>query len=395
MIIREEYLVIINSKNKIQRVKLQLDKDPIKTLYTITRITGQYGGKETKQPSLTITEGKVKRTAEEQASLQFNSLLKQYLDKGYTNLSKLTTKQYSELSQDELKNLLGSKGVTDQAGIPKPMLAKSADDCSSDIWNKDLYASRKIDGVRLIMYYKNGIIHTASRGGNTYDPATKHLRENPELLKIFTQRPDLILDGELYHHGSDWPLQRISGLARLKEWTSECNNLQYWIYDYVSNEPFKDRLIFLNSLEPIFKDSEYVKIVEHIKINGYLAAKKLHDKFIQEGYEGLCARNPEREYGVNKRSALYLIKLKERKDDEAEIIGIKEGLRPEDMCFTLKTKTGIIFNAKPIGDINQRLEYLNNRNQYIGQQATYTYFSISNDGVPTQPIMKHIRPLDE
>lgn len=151
MIIREEYLVIINSKNKIQRVKLQLDKDPIKTLYTITRITGQYGGKETKQPSLTITEGKVKRTAEEQASLQFNSLLKQYLDKGYTNLSKLTTKQYSELSQDELRNLLGSKGVTDQAGIPKPMLAKSADDCSSDIWNKDWWASRKLDGKPLIL----------------------------------------------------------------------------------------------------------------------------------------------------------------------------------------------------------------------------------------------------
>ena len=56
----------------------------------------------------------------------------------------------------------------------------------------------------------------------TYDPATKHLREDPELLKIFAQKPDLILDGELYHHSTDWPLQRISGLARLKEWTEEC-----------------------------------------------------------------------------------------------------------------------------------------------------------------------------
>ena len=146
MIIREEYLVTINSKNRIQRVKLQLEKDSIKTIYMIHRITGQYGGKETSQPDLIITEGKVKRTAEEQASLQFNSLLKQYLDKGYVKLNTVTTKNYSELSEDEIKNLLSSKGISDQAGIPKPMLAKQADQCSSDIWERDWYASRKLDG---------------------------------------------------------------------------------------------------------------------------------------------------------------------------------------------------------------------------------------------------------
>lgn len=394
MIIREEYLVIINSKNRIQRVKLQVEKDPVKTLYTIRRITGQYGGKETSQPDLFITEGKVKRTAEEQASLQFNSLLKQYLDKGYVKLASITSKKYEELTEDEIKNLLGTT-VSDQAGIPKPMLAKLADDCSSDIWNKDWLVSRKLDGCRMSMYFKDGKIHTRSRGGGSYDPATKHLREDPLLLKIFSQKPDLILDGELYHHGSDWPLQRISGLARQQEWKEECRELQYWIYDYVSSELFKDRLVFLESLKPIFENSTSVKIVEHIKVNGYLAAKKLHDKFVQEGFEGLCARNPEREYGINKRSALYLIKLKERKDDEAEIIGIKEGLRPEDMCFTLKTKTGIIFNAKPIGDVDQRLEYLKNKDQYIGKQMTYTYFSLSKDGTPTQPVAKHLRPIDE
>ena len=151
MIIREEYLIIINSKNKIQRVKLQLEKDPVKTLYTIHRITGQYGGKETFQPDLIITEGKVKRTAEEQASLQFNSLLKQYLDKGYVNLSSLTSKNYSDLTDIEMKCLLSSKGVSDQAGIPKPMLAKQADQCSSDIWEKDWYISSKIDGKPLIL----------------------------------------------------------------------------------------------------------------------------------------------------------------------------------------------------------------------------------------------------
>ena len=393
MIIREEYLVIINSKNKIQRVKLQLDQDSINNCYIIKRVTGQFGGKETNQPEIIITKGKVKRTAAEQASLQFNGLLKQYLDKGYVNLSSVTTKTYASLTEDEIKGFL-NKGTTDQAGIPKPMLAKQADQCSSDIWNKDWRISKKIDGVRCLMYYKDGEIHTASRGGGTYDPATKHLREDPELLKIFAQKPDLILDGELYHHGSDWPLQRISGLARQKEWKTECGELQYWIYDYIDNAPFKERLEFLNSLRENIH-SQNVLVLEHILVNGYLAAKKWHDKFIQQGFEGLCARNPEREYGINKRSAVYLIKMKEFQDAEFKIVGIKEGLRPEDMCFTLVTKDNKEFNAKPMGDIATRVYYLEHKDEFIGKMATCKYFYLSKDGIPTLPVMKSIRPEDE
>ena len=146
MLIREEYLVIVNSKNRIQRIKLQLDQNPFIKVYSIYRITGQYGGKETDQPVIQIDKGKVKRSVAEQATLQFNSLLKNYLDKGYVKLSGLTTKKYSELSEDEIKNLLGGNFVSDQSGIPKPMLAKLADQCSSDIWEKNWFVSRKLDG---------------------------------------------------------------------------------------------------------------------------------------------------------------------------------------------------------------------------------------------------------
>lgn len=146
MVIREEYLVSVNSKNRIQRVKLQLDQNPFDKTYSIFRVTGQYGGKETDQPVIKIEHGKVKRTVSEQASLQFNALLKNYLDKGYVKLSTLTAKKYSDLTEDEIKNLLGGNFVSDQSGVPKPMLAKLADQCSSDIWEKDWIVSRKLDG---------------------------------------------------------------------------------------------------------------------------------------------------------------------------------------------------------------------------------------------------------
>ena len=396
MLIREEYLVIVNSKNRIQRIKLQLDQNPFTKVYSIYRITGQYGGKETDQPVIQIDKGKVKRSVAEQATLQFNSLLKNYLDKGYVKLSGLTTKKYSELSEDEIKNLLGGNFVSDQSGIPKPMLAKLADQCSSDIWEKNWFVSRKLDGVRCLIYYKDGMIQTASRGGGNYNVATTHIREDDTLRQIFVQSPDLILDGELYHHGSDWPLQRISGLARQQEWKDECKNLEYWVYDYVdTNKSFNERWKVLEALKQLLPDECPVKILDQKLMTGYMAIKKEHDKYVQEGFEGLCARNPDREYGINKRSAIYLVKLKDRKDAEFEITGIRNGMRPEDMCFTLKTKEGKEVAAKPVGDVKSRLYFLEHKDEFIGKMATCTYFNMSQDGIPTQPVFKHLRPADE
>lgn len=396
MIIKKEYLVVLNSRNRVQQTLLQLNQNPFTKAYTIERTNNQWGGKEIQQPTLTITYGKAGRTTAEQAMLQYNSLLKNYLDKGYVKASVLSTKEYTDLTEQEIIDALGGGFVSDQKGVPKPMLAKSADKCAAGIWEKEWLCSSKLDGCRALMYFKDNLVQVASRGGGGYNAATKHLREDPIIQTLFKQNPDLILDGELYKHGADWPLQRISGLARQSEWKEECGELEYWIYDYIdTNQPFSERHKVLKEMKTLFPEDSKIKIVDHISLNTYLDVKKQHDDWVEQGFEGLCARNPEKEYGVNKRSSLYLIKLKQRQDDEAEVIGIREGLRPEDMCFVLKTKTGIEFAAKPMGTAEDRINYLNNKEKYIGLQATYTYFSLSQDGVPTQPVLKHFRPDDE
>lgn len=396
MIIIEEYLIIINARNKIQVVQLQLNQNPYNKIYTINRINYQYNGKKRDQPGINIRYGNQGRTIEEQAKFRYFSKLKQYLDKGYTKLSSLTSKPYSSFSEDELKTLLGGNFVSDRFGIPKPMLAKSADLCSADIWNKDWYVSRKVDGVRCLMYCKNNLIQTSSRGGGNYNVATKHLREDPILREIFYQNPDLILDGELYKHSADWPLQRISGTARLHEWNSECENLEYWIFDFIdTTKTFEERYKILKELKKIIPEDSKIKILEHKKLSGFLDIKKEHDKYVQEGFEGLCARNPDRIYGINKRSSIYLLKLKMRKDDEFKIIGVKPGLRDEDMCFILQTNNKKEFAAKPVGDTENRKYFFTHQNEFIGKMATCTYFTLSQDGIPIQPVLKSIRPNDE
>lgn len=394
MIQREEYLITINSKNKIQRARIQLDFNPISKIYTVTRMTGQYGGKEVEHPNIFIQFGKAGRTPSEQATLQFNSTLKTYMDKGYKRLSTYTKKSFTELTEEEMKNLLNT-GVTDTKGVPKPMLAKSSDLCASDIFENEWYCSCKLNGVRCLMYYKDGEVLTASRGGKHYNVSTMHIRKHPKIVEFFKNNPDIILDGEIYKHDSHWPLQRISGVARLQEWKEECNELEYWVYDYISSEPFKQRFNKLMQFKQQLEECNSLKIIDHKKLSGHLIIKKEHNKYVKMGFEGLVARNPDKEYGVHKRSALYMVKLKEYQDAEFKVCGVREGLREEDMCFELQTNEGKIFGAKPMGDVALRTHYLNHAQDYIGKYATCKFFEYSNDKVPQQPILIHFRPEDE
>ena len=74
-------LISLSATNKIRVIDINLIENEDNT-YTITRRTGQLNGKMTEQPSIFIEKGKAKRTIEEQATLEFNSHIKKYKDKG-------------------------------------------------------------------------------------------------------------------------------------------------------------------------------------------------------------------------------------------------------------------------------------------------------------------------
>ena len=78
-----------------------------------------------------------------------------------------------------------------------------------------------------------------------------------------------------------------------------------------------------------------------------------------------------------------------------KIIGVKEGLRPEDMCFVMETDLGKQFTAKPACDAQTRIYYLNNPELYIGKYGTCKFFYYSEDKIPLQPVFKNIREEDE
>lgn len=110
--------------------------------YIIQRSYGQVQGKNTLSPPIIVDKTKQKRNWKEQYTLQFNSEVKKFLDKGYVEIDK----HPNEYSSAELEAIFGDV-KTNQYGVIKPQLAKQADKVTNTkIFDKEWLISRKLDG---------------------------------------------------------------------------------------------------------------------------------------------------------------------------------------------------------------------------------------------------------
>lgn len=396
----QDLLITKDSKGKARYVDISSEWK--ENYCEIVRFTGQIGGKNTAQPVITITSGKQKRTLTEQVTLEYNALIKKYLDKGYKRTIGLTLDDTVKIQ--EFINTLGDS-VTDSKGIYKPMLAKQADKVAVSLFDKKDYwlASRKLDGIRLLLYKKGKEILSSSRGGNDYNDATEILRNSPKIKQVFDKYPDIILDGEYYKHG--WHLSKLSGLARLKDVNTQqledIEQIQYWVYDIIDlNKTALQRINFLTSLSkdleiPIYNGTEVsspIVILEHTPVTGWINMKKLHDKYVKDGFEGLVIRDPNALYMPNGRTN-SMIKIKEYDSESFKIVGWTPGLRGvEDMCFNLVTKEGKEFKAKPMGDLYVKQQYIDQIDDIIGKWGDVKFFNYSvPENIPTQPTFVSVR----
>ena len=400
----KEYLLSRASTGKFRFAIVEWDeewKEP-EHAFLITRKYGQIGGKITESPKTWIEKGKAGRSHREQATLQFNSFVKGYLDKGYIKVP-TDPNTYSE---EKCTELFGEV-KTNQYGVIKPQLAKQADKVTNKkIFDKEWLISRKLDGVKALFYWDGKEVHTASRGGEHYDVATTHLREDPKLLKFFEAHPTVILDGELFVRGKT--LQQISGAARMEKNVYDCDWLQYWVYDcYDTANPdivasVRYRFLTLELCEycdiPMYlsiKDDEHnvpIRLLLHEYVEGWDNMKKFHDKWVAEGFEGAVITDPSKPYKVGSRCN-NLIKIKQYKSEDFIVVGYKLGLRgSEDMTFTCALEDGRTFEAMPVGDRATKAEYVENfDNKYRGHKAECTFFNYSDDGIPTQPKLRIFR----
>lgn len=399
------YLLGKSSTNKFRFIVVTWDeewKEP-EHGFLITREYGQVRGKITHAPEIWVKVGKAGRNHRDQTILQYNHIVKEYTDKAY----KIVDKHPNEYSLEELQEIYGD--VKMRGDTVKPMLAKqeSAVTNRKIFEDREWYGSRKVNGVRSLIFYDGKNIRTASRGATNYDLAIYHIVSHPLLIKFFKNHPDTILDGEIYKFG--WNLNVISGICRSQKTVEDGKDLEFYWYDIADlNLSFTDRFklmqewskeLKLTEFDPerhLPEDKLHIQFLPQQSITGFDNMKQLHDQFVSEGWEGLVVRQAKSKYKPGSRSNDW-IKIKIYIDAEYPIVGLTEGLREEDMCFLLETPNGQTFNCKPMGDREQKHWYHEHIDELIGKQLTIKYFEMSGvegSEVPQQPIGIAIRDYE-
>lgn len=348
------------------------------THWEIWKETGQKDGVKIIHAPDIVKEGKAKRTLEEQVELQYNSIINKLKDKGYKD------------TEEEAQT---NKG-TDASGLPKPMLALDAKKQDPSFWTRNKwYISRKLDGVRCLIGKLDGKALAISRSGKDYSVSARYILEDlKETLEVMADGE--FLDGELYVHGKS--LQTISGLTRDQKMTDEHADLQYHVYDVLTDGAVDFRVQKLVDYLRVSKDADKewtrIRMVTHHMVETYEQIKELHDLFVSEGYEGAIARNAEAEYLVGGRDK-RMVKVKEFQDAEYRIIGHKEGKRGlVDLVYILDLGNGGTFDAKPMGVEGCELKTVPEK--FHGKMATIRYFQLTDSGVPMFPVLTSIRDYE-
>ena len=271
----------------------------------------------------------------------------------------------------------------------KPMLAHKFNDSRVD-WSKPVYIQPKLDGVRCL-FTKDGAY---SRAGNKFMNLA-HIEA--ELIPFFNERPDFVLDGELYNHNLKNDFEKIISLVRKQKPTAddrlEARKLvQFHVYDYIDGkyDSYKRRMQSLVTSDLYCPSIQYVpaKLVD-----SYNYARTIHATFLSDGYEGSIIRLD----GVYKHGRSYdLMKFKDFSDTEATIVGYETGKGKREGTlgkFIMQDDDGVEFGCPPGKGYNYKdlTNILNNIGDYIGQRATFTYFQRTQAGSYRHPLFKCIR----
>ncbi len=351
----------IDSKGKTRVWSIWTDGDTIFTEH------GLLGGKTqiSEKKSVGKNLGKANETSPtEQAELEAKSIARKKQDKGY----------------DPVLAKEGSIRLS-------PMLAQKWDHKKKKL-SYPVDVQPKLDGVRCLIYWQDDEVVLRSRGGKPYDV--------PHIAKELEQKnlpKNIVLDGELYIH--DMPFQLFMRLVKKNR--PESIDLKFHVYDIVNldglDEPWSVRKYMIDDIfEEDLYNCDYVFPVETGTVLSEDEIFDMQSYYINEGYEGLIIRLDGGKYKLGHRSK-DLLKFKNFDDEEFKIIGFDEGIGKAvgSIIWVCETASGNTFNVVPRGSYEQRKDWFNKGQSFVGSQLTVRYFGKSEDGIPRFPVGINIR----
>ncbi len=246
-------------------------------------------------------------------------------------------------------------------GIPDPcaMLAHE--------WNQEnlkfpVYVQPKLDGIRCLVYEKDGKWVFQSRNHTVFQPFPHLEKELPS---------GYILDGELYRHGLDF--QTITSIVRKKN-HPDLSQLQYHVYDKIDEGTFEERYKGLLSLSVMLTETRMAHSIDDLE--------KYHDHCVERGYEGIMIRNPNGLYRQTRSKDL--LKYKKFKTEEYEVVGHTVG---KGEIAILECKAGDrTFGVMMKSTHEEKREMLEHIQDYYGKWLTVKYQELSEAGIPRFPV---------
>ena len=278
----------------------------------------------------------------------------------------------------------------------KPMLAYPVSSKPID-YNDKVFIQPKLDGVRcLIQKNPNHEIKAYSRTGKEWKNI-QHILD--ELKPFFMKWPNIVLDGELYNHDLRNDFEQIISLVRRQkpddiDMLESRDMVQFHCYDIIDTKiSFKTRDEFIKENLP---KSYCVKHVLTMPVPNPGALHYVHKSNIDCGYEGSIVRL-NTAYECKRSHSLR--KFKEFHDAEAQIVGYETGKGKREGTlgkFYMIDPFGVKFGCPPgKGYTYKDMAYiLDNIGDYIGKNATFTYFERTKAGSYRHPQFKCIRDYE-
>lgn len=345
---------------------------------------GQVDGKQTIQKTL-VKEGKNigkanATTPQEQALAEAQSKWNKQVDKDYR------------------------ESVEDIPTSTLPPLAKKYQDYSKALGSSyDVLC--KLDGVRCTIFYNDGDVMFQSRGGKPY-PVIQEIAD--ELYQqVWSHSPNIVLDGELYCHGMF--LEDIT--SAVKKHNKDTPLIKFYVFDMLDptypEEVWESRYDgYLTLIDPTKGKVDFVTAQ---RVNSEEEMLALHDKFVEDGYEGVVCRKLGSIFEFGFRTDTFQ-KYKVPLDEEFKVIylevdkngcavpvcaihGFEEEALEEYLRIGSKSKKA--FKAPLVGTREYQQQVYTRKDEYVNRHLKVVFESYSKYLIPAKPKGHQFRDMDE
>jgi len=262
-----------------------------------------------------------------------------------------------------------------------PMLAQKFQDHEKKVnWDTAL-AQPKLNGFRCIVRVVEGKLVAFSRENQVLE--VPHVLQ--ALRKPMLNEGIMAVDGELYTHGMS--LNVISSAC--KKLSKLTEQIQYNIYDTVTDEAYAKRIKDLHLKLCFGGDARVIQMVETVKVRTRDELMTAQAEFVGQGYEGAMLRHGDAGYESGRRSS-YLLKVKTFLDAEFKVVDYKygRGKMAKVPIFTCVTDEGHHFDVLPQGTMEERHELGEKAGSLLGSMLTVKYQEMTKtaEPVPFHPV---------